>query len=230
MHPAPMGVADRTRKKKYWCTVPGQLCLLAHWCPPRHYYWRTDPPCANRISAQKNEHLAGPQSITQSARLSLQSSDWDPISLSRRWVCPPFGTRGDTLAYRRGVGWGPNTRGQTLWYPRYVSCNKFHIVYRHISVRLAYFHSNLLLTGLYEQEMEILWRKDNGNIKKQRDIDRHGPEPSLNSSQPPDPPYFSSPTTFKHRCDISTIHHWTEKWRSRHFQYRYVAASFQNLP
>ncbi len=53
MHPAPIGVADQTRKKFYWCTVPGQLCLLAegdigalaHRCTPRHYYWRTDPPC-----------------------------------------------------------------------------------------------------------------------------------------------------------------------------------------
>ncbi len=66
-----------------------------------------------------------------------------------------------------------------------------------ISVRLAYFHPNRLLTGLYKQETEILWRKDDGNIKKQTDIDRHGPEPSLNSSQPPDPPHFPLPTTFK---------------------------------
>jgi hypothetical protein len=29
MHPAPIGVADRTRKKNYWRTVLGQHCLLA---------------------------------------------------------------------------------------------------------------------------------------------------------------------------------------------------------
>jgi len=34
------------------------------------------------------------------------------------------------------------------------------------SVRLAYFHTNRLLFGLYKQETEILRRKDDGNIKK----------------------------------------------------------------
>ncbi len=29
MHPAPIGVADQTRKKNYWRTVLGQHCLLA---------------------------------------------------------------------------------------------------------------------------------------------------------------------------------------------------------
>jgi hypothetical protein len=29
IHPAPIGVADRTRKKNYWRTVLGQHCLLA---------------------------------------------------------------------------------------------------------------------------------------------------------------------------------------------------------
>ncbi len=55
-------------------------------------------------------------------------------------------------------------------------------------MRLAYFHPNRLLPGLYKQEKEILWRKDDGNIKKR--------EPSLNSSQLPDAPNFSLPTTF----------------------------------
>jgi hypothetical protein len=66
-------------------------------------------------------------------------------------------------------------------------------------VRLAYFHPDRLLTGLYKQETEILGSKDHGNINKQTDIDRHGQdqEPSLNSSQPPVPPPFSLPTTFK---------------------------------
>jgi hypothetical protein len=34
------------------------------------------------------------------------------------------------------------------------------------SVRLAYFHTNRLLFGLYKHETEILRRKDEGNIKK----------------------------------------------------------------
>jgi hypothetical protein len=37
------------------------------------------------------------------------------------------------------------------------------------SVRLAYFHSNRLLTDLYKKETEIRWRKDDNKIKKQTD-------------------------------------------------------------
>ena len=59
-------------------------------------------------------------------------------------------------------------------------------------VHLAYFHAKCLLTGPYKRETEI---HDN-KIKKQTDIDRHGPKPSSNSSQPPDPPDFSLLTTF----------------------------------
>ncbi len=57
-------------------------------------------------------------------------------------------------------------------------------------VRLAYFHTNRLLTGLYKTETEIRWRKDDNKIKKQTDIDRHGPKPSSNGSQPPNPPFI----------------------------------------
>jgi hypothetical protein len=63
------------------------------------------------------------------------------------------------------------------------------------SVRLAYFQTNRLLTGLYKTE--IRWRKDDNRIKKKTDIDRHGLKPSSNSSQPPNPTPFSLPTTFK---------------------------------
>ncbi len=45
--------------------------------------------------------------------------------------------------------------------------------------------------------MDIRWRKEDKKVKKQTDIDRHGPKPSSNSSQPPNPPPFSLPTTFK---------------------------------
>jgi hypothetical protein len=48
-------------------------------------------------------------------------------------------------------------------------------------VRLAYFHANRLLTGLYKTEKEIRWRKDDGNIKKQTDNDRHGLKPGISS-------------------------------------------------
>ncbi len=46
------------------------------------------------------------------------------------------------------------------------------------SVRLAFIHTNRLLTGLYKTETEIRLRKDDNKIKKQTDIDRHGPKPS----------------------------------------------------
>ncbi len=64
------------------------------------------------------------------------------------------------------------------------------------SVRLAYFHTNRLLTGLYKTETEIRGRKDDNKIKKHTDIDRHGPKLSWNSGQPPNPPPSSLPTTF----------------------------------
>jgi hypothetical protein len=116
MHPAPIGVADWSGKKYYWRTVPGQQCLLeegdnilAHRGPPTPIYWHSDVPCANSISI----------SIILYARLFLQSSELGPPNpLTHRWVCPPFGARGGHTC-RRGGGWGPNTRGQTLWYSRY---------------------------------------------------------------------------------------------------------------
>ncbi len=37
LHPAPIGVADRTGKKYYWRTVPGQHCLLARGTSERQY-------------------------------------------------------------------------------------------------------------------------------------------------------------------------------------------------
>jgi hypothetical protein len=39
----------------------------------------------------------------------------------------------------------------------------------------------------------------------QTDIDRHSPVPSLNSSQPPDPPHFSLLTTFNQKLDVFPV-------------------------
>ncbi len=64
-------------------------------------------------------------------------------------------------------------------------------------MRLAYFHTNRLLIEFYQQEMEIRCKKDDGPIKMATDIDHHGPVPYSISSQTPDPPHFSLPTTFK---------------------------------
>ncbi len=64
-------------------------------------------------------------------------------------------------------------------------------------MRLAYFHTNHLLTGLYKTETEIRWKKDDIKIKKQTDIHGHGPKPSSNSSQPPNPLPFHYPLPLK---------------------------------
>ncbi len=79
------------------------------------------------------------------------------------------------------------------------------------SVRLTYFQTNRLLNELYKQETEIRWRKDDGYIKKQTDIDRHSTVSPSTSSQPLDPPNLSLPTTFKgsplvHNYKYSTVY------------------------
>jgi hypothetical protein len=65
------------------------------------------------------------RSHAQSARLFLQSSELGPPqSLTLRRVCPPpFGSAGGTHPLT-GEGWvlgvPIRTRGQTLWYSRYI--------------------------------------------------------------------------------------------------------------
>jgi hypothetical protein len=44
MHPAPIVMAERTRKKNYWLTVSGQHCLLAEGDIGAPINWRTDAP------------------------------------------------------------------------------------------------------------------------------------------------------------------------------------------
>jgi hypothetical protein len=50
MHPAPIGVADRTRKKNYWSTVPGLHCLLALGTSERQFIGAPRLPCANILA------------------------------------------------------------------------------------------------------------------------------------------------------------------------------------
>ncbi len=144
MHPAPIGVADRTGKKNHWRTVPGQHCLLVRGTSARHYYWRTNPPCANSISTLKKYTLQS----NRSARLSRQSSELGPPNpLNCRWVCPPFGTRGGrSCLQERGRVWSQYEGTNTVVY--HVTSFTSPIGGPNISVRLAYFHPNRLLTGL----------------------------------------------------------------------------------
>ena len=46
MSPAPIVMADRTRKKNYRLTVSGKDCLLAEGDIGAPIYWRNDPPCS----------------------------------------------------------------------------------------------------------------------------------------------------------------------------------------
>ncbi len=101
--PAPKVMADQTQKKLLahhaWSAFP-----IGAPMPPCHYNCRTDPPCAKSISAPKKNTLQ----VHRVLGLLYSSPNWDPPKpLNRRWVCSPFGTRGDTLACRRGVGGVP---------------------------------------------------------------------------------------------------------------------------
>jgi hypothetical protein len=87
MHPAPIGVADRTRKKNYWRTVPGHHCLLAEGDIGAPIYWCTDPP-VHRV-----DRVLG----FLSSRLN-----WNPNN-PQMSVSPPLVPGGDTFACR-GVG------------------------------------------------------------------------------------------------------------------------------
>ncbi len=53
IHPAPIGVADRTGKKFYWRTVPGHHCLLAEGDFGAPIYWRTEAPLRQYIGAPR---------------------------------------------------------------------------------------------------------------------------------------------------------------------------------
>jgi hypothetical protein len=108
MHPAPIGVADRTRKKTYWRTVTGQLCLLAEGDIGAPIYWRTDA-----LLAHKKRNILQVYRVNRVLGFLSSRPNWDPPPpLKPQVSVSPFGTRGgDTLAYRRGGGWGPNTRG-----------------------------------------------------------------------------------------------------------------------
>jgi hypothetical protein len=124
----------------------------------RQYIGAPMPPVPIVLAYKKTNTLQ----VHRVNRLGFLSShpNWDPPPLKPQMSVSPLWYQGDTLAYSRGGGWGPNTRGQTLWYSRYISCTLTSftspIGRPNISVRLVYFHPNRLLTGLYKQEMEIL--------------------------------------------------------------------------
>jgi hypothetical protein len=54
-----------------------------------------------------------------------------------------------------------NSRGD-IGAPIFTSANSL--------LRLAYFHTNRLLAGLYKTETEIRWRKDDNKVKKQQTL------------------------------------------------------------
>ncbi len=60
------------------------------------------------------------------------------------------------------------------------------------------------------------------------DIDRHSPVPSLNSSQPPDPPHLSLPTTFNIEKFLTFFDMVQPSWmeRCRYFGLELTTISF----
>ncbi len=167
------------KKKNYWRTVPGLCCLLAEGDIGAPIYWRTDPP-VHRV-----DRVLG----FLSSRLNL-----DPNHLTCRWVCPPLCARGGhTCLQERGwVG------------PQYWQTDKKKRRTEHFAAPRL-FSSQSPINWALQTETEILWRKNDSNINKQTDIDRHTPVPSLKSSQPPDPPHFSLPTTFNMKIHFNFL-------------------------
>jgi hypothetical protein len=155
MLPAPIEMADRTRKK-----IISAQCLIsiAYWrrgTSVRQYIGVPMPP-APLLLADRWFHTQS----RQSAELSSCRRNWDSPNPSPAGEnAHPFenGGRG-TIAGERGGGRVPiPTRGHTLWYSINI-CMYFVVLKRggpNSSVRLAYFQANRLLTELYKQETEI---------------------------------------------------------------------------
>jgi hypothetical protein len=111
MHPAPIGVADRTGKKYYWRTVPGQHCLFAEGDIGAPIYWRTKAPLRQYIGAPMSPAPIVLVLVLY-ARHSLQSSEFGPPNqpLNPQVSVSPLWFQGGHTC-RRGAGWGPNMRG-----------------------------------------------------------------------------------------------------------------------
>ncbi len=93
----------------------------------------------------------------QSARLSLQSSKLGPHPLTRRRVRPPLWLRGEHIRLReRGRAAPIRTRGQTLWYSRYI-CTSWCRTSLYFNIKKLI--ANIRIGNLY------LW-EDNINKKR----------------------------------------------------------------
>jgi hypothetical protein len=63
MHPAPIGMADRTRKKNYWLTVLREHCLLAEGNIGAPIYWRTEATNGSTVLAHFSCHIKSIQIV-----------------------------------------------------------------------------------------------------------------------------------------------------------------------
>jgi hypothetical protein len=140
---------------------------LAHRCPPRHYYWRTDTPCANSISAPKP-----PAPILMADRTQKMDKN---VRILNRQGGEIIRCANNMFIYILKPTNESNVLAHFSWHVEGLKMvlSKVHIYLEHhsiinhvtsftspiggpnISVRLAYFHPNRLLTGLYKQETEI---------------------------------------------------------------------------
>ncbi len=91
MHPAPIVMADRTRKKNYWRTVSDQHCLLAEGDIGAPIYWRSDAPTPILLADQWFHTQS-----RQSAKLFSNRRNWERL-------CPSPG-KGVFSAAGEGLG------------------------------------------------------------------------------------------------------------------------------
>ncbi len=122
----------------------------------RQYYWRPDAPCANSNGGPNTKKIR---------ETLLAHHAWSGLR------------RGRGTSVRQYIG-APIHPAPIVLAHQHTRCanNRWKSVYLkklnesggpNISVRLTYFHDyHLPLTGLYKQETEIRWRKDESCIKK----------------------------------------------------------------
>ncbi len=126
MPPAPIGKADRTRKKNYWLTVPGQHHLLAEGDIGAPIYWRTDVPC-----------------LRYRVPYPVHPARFTVLAVERDTPCTFI-----LLA-------GAVVERNTPWTPTLLVLENLKRGAPNSLVRLAYFHTNRLLIELCKQETEI---------------------------------------------------------------------------
>ncbi len=104
------------------CTLYICLCRRFGWALDKQLLYRKDiyVPDSWVLRAQLENHR---QNVDRVLGFFSSSPNWDSPSPAGECVLPSFGLGGDTNSLRE-MGWGGGvpiqTRGQTLWYSRYL--------------------------------------------------------------------------------------------------------------